>query len=491
MKRQALSIALIVVLGFAVYANSLKGAFVWDDEALIEDNLYIKDFKYLPDIFTQDLAKASGKQSGFYRPLQGFSYMLDHRFWGFDVRGYHLTNIFLHILVTLSIFFLVFTLFKDNLLALLAAVLFVVHPVHSEVVAYISGRADSLAALFMLLAFIFYLKNIDVNRISLYLLMVVSYILALLSRENSLILPLAVLFYHYAFRKKVYGQGVISLTVLAFIYIALRLTLLKFMTPQAQATTALLQRLPGFFFALSSYPGLLIFPFGLHMEYTNKLFAWAEPCVLLGLLMAVTSLYVIGKKRENTLLVFSLGWSFIFLVPHSNIYSLTTYMAEHWIYLSSIGFFLVIARAFSRYLRNKRSRLIALSALVALVSCLSILTLRQNTCWQDPLRFYRRTLRYAPESWRVHNNLGKIYRGLGKKDKAAAFYRRALELKPDYPEAHSNLGNIYYEVKDYPKAITAYKKALVLKPDYANAYYNLGNAYYAQGRILEAVVTRR
>ena len=97
---------LIVVLGFLVYGNSLNGEFIWDDEYLVRDNLYITSPSYLPQVFTKDVGAGSGKEVIFYRPLQILSYMFDYAFWKLNPKGFHLTNTILHILVALLLYFL-------------------------------------------------------------------------------------------------------------------------------------------------------------------------------------------------------------------------------------------------------------------------------------------------------------------------------------------------------------------------------------------------
>jgi len=128
------SIALIILLGFAVYANSLTGQFVWDDDHLIKNNVSIRSFTYLPEIFTGHKGVGAGEEWNFYRPFQIFTYMVDYHFWGFNVVGYHLTNIVLHILVALNLYWLLFVLFKDRLLSFFTSMFYVVHPLHTVVV---------------------------------------------------------------------------------------------------------------------------------------------------------------------------------------------------------------------------------------------------------------------------------------------------------------------------------------------------------------------
>ena len=154
-----LPLILITVLGFAVYGNAINGAFLWDDQLLIKDNQYIRDYSYLGQIFSSDTEAGAGEQSGFWRPIQIFTYTIEYSLWQLNASGYHLTNIILHILVALSVFWLVNILFDNQRLALFTGLLFVAHPIHTGAVAYISGRADSLAALFMLLCFVFYSKT--------------------------------------------------------------------------------------------------------------------------------------------------------------------------------------------------------------------------------------------------------------------------------------------------------------------------------------------
>ena len=159
MKKISISIVLIVLIGLAVYSNSLKGQFLWDDEGLIQYNPHIKNWGYLSKIFISNLRAGAGDSTNFYRPVQVFTYLIDYSLWKLNVIGYHMTNVLLHILVALSIYWLIQILFGDRILSLLTALFFVVHPIHTEAITYISGRADPLAALFILLCFIFYKKN--------------------------------------------------------------------------------------------------------------------------------------------------------------------------------------------------------------------------------------------------------------------------------------------------------------------------------------------
>jgi len=337
------SIVLIIILGFTVYGNSLNGKFIWDDEFLIEKNKYIKSWSSIPLIFSEDIGRGGGKEYSFYRPLQMTTYMIDYSLWKLNPKGYHLTNILLHIFVALSIYWLMNIILNNNLLSLLTAVFYVIHPIHTEAVTYISGRADPLALLFMLLCFVFYIKN-PPKGIGVYLLMVLSYVLALLSRENSLILPVLLLLYCYSFKKKLKVKEFFSLVGIACIYVLFRVTVLKAMLTHEAHTTTLFQRLPGFFVAVTDYARLLFLPLKLHMEYGNVLFPWGNLKAILGvIILFALLLYAFKRRKDDNLVFFSISWFFVALLPVSNLYPINAYMAEHWLYVPSIGFFLIAA----------------------------------------------------------------------------------------------------------------------------------------------------
>lgn len=473
-----LSIVLIGVLTFLVYANVLTGEFIWDDVFLVKNNLYIRDFSNAPFIFIDDIGQGAGKEYSFYRPLQTFTYMIDYKFWKLNVAGFHLTNILIHILTAVSLYFLIFLIFRDSLLSMLAGILFAVHPIHTEAVSYISSRADSLAALFMILSSILYISDLRLKRFSLYVLSLLSFALALLSKEMALILPLVLLLYHYSLKEKVEFSKLVPAGVITFLYIALRFSLLKDSLLKVSFPTTALERFPGFFAALFRYIKLLVLPFGLHMEYGYKIFPWDNPEVLLGLAtFFILALFAFSQRIKNRLIFFSIVWFFALLIPHANLYPINAYMAEHWLYLPSIGFSLIIAGLFAKVIRTYALKVFGVIAFVALVGFYSSLTVEQNLYWLNPITFYERTLECAPESTSVYNNLGFLYQERGDYEKALFSYQRAIEIDPENIEAYNNLGNLHTLKGNYKEAEFSYRKAIEIRPDYVKAYNNLGSLY--------------
>ncbi|MDB4349808.1 tetratricopeptide repeat protein [Omnitrophica bacterium] len=483
-----LPIALIIILGFAIYFNTLSGKFIWDDHHLIKDNLYIKSWSYLPHLFTRHIGHGGFTKYNSYRPIQMVTYMVNHSLSGLDVRWYHFTNILLHVLVALAIYWLVNILYDDRLLSLITSLLFVSHPIHVAAVAYISGRADSLALFFMILSFIFYIKTLDTKRKGAYILMLLSFMLALLSRENVLIFPALLLLYHYAARKRFNIYRFMPLLSIAFAYMLLRGTFLKSTLPHLSAHTGFLQRLPGFFVAITNYIRLIFFPLDQHMEYGNRFFNITDPRAISGVVILFLLLtYAFRKRDSNRLVFFSVCWFFIALLPLSNLYPIPiAYMAEHWLYVPSIGFCLILAKGLSRLYGTKTLKTLAIAFVTLIVGFYSFLTIRYNEYWREPMVFYTRNLEYVPDSVRTLSYIAVEYYNMGKKEEAIASLKKAIRLNPDDAKAYNNLGRIYGDLGRYGEAISSYKKAIELDPDLIVVYSNLGVAYVATGETKKA-----
>ncbi|MFC1509724.1 tetratricopeptide repeat protein [Candidatus Omnitrophota bacterium] len=487
-KSLLIAITLILSLGLAVYANSLDGKFIWDDEFLVEKNEYIKDSSNITKVFTENITVLGQRKWHFYRPLQILSYMVDYSFWKLDVRGYHLTNILLHILVALGIYWLISILFGDRLLSFFTSIFFIAHPIHAGPVSYISARANSMVAFFILLTIIFYIKSLHTKKPTMFFSMILSYIACLLSRELALILPAILLLYHYIFKKKIRPKEFLSILAITFVYILLRLTVLKAFLVHPAISTTLFERLPGFFVAITSYIRLLILPINLHMEYGMKLFSLTDPRVTIGLILLVLPLiYGFRKEKSNNLMLFSVLWFFIVLLPVSNLYPVNAYMSEGWLYVPSIGFFLLLAKGLSSLYRTEKLRILAIVLTIALLSFYSGRTIKENTYWKEPIAFYERILKYAPDSSRAHYNLGKIYYDIGNKEKAISAYKKAIEINPYHAKAYNNLGGAYYHLGKIKEAIPVLEKAIKLNPDYVKAYSNLASAYYSTGKKEESI----
>jgi len=485
-----LKIAVIIILGFISYANSIDGKFIWDDNGLIKNNLYIRSWSNTPKIVTQDIGAGSLSSSNFYRPVQIISYLTDYSYWGLRVRGYHLTNILLHILAAVAFYWFIGTIFHYGALAFIASLLFVTHPIHTEAVSYISGRADSLALLFILLTMVWYVKSLVSNKIKYYILAILSYALAIFSKENSIILPALILLYHYIFAKKLKLGYFLWILGVTLGYIFLRLATLSYTIPDIATPVSLIQRIPGFFVAVTEYIKLLLFPFNLHMEYGNRLFTFSDPQAIFGMLScALLLVFSFHKHRSNKILSFSILWFFITILPFSNIYIINeSYMMEHWLYMPSLGFFLILASGACYPLKNKTAALLLRVLTAGLIIFYAYLTIKQNEYWREPVDFYKRTLQYAPRSWRFYNELGNEYINVDSDIEAITAYNKALEINPNLAGVYNNLGNVYRKKGRPTEALLMYNKAQEINLSLARQYYEKAKAYLDSGKKREAAI---
>ncbi len=479
-----LSAILIAVLGLAIYANSLDCKFVWDDKPVIRDNPRIRQWRNIPKIFTEPVMAGWGERGVHYRPLKMFMHMVNYKLWGLDVRGHHLTNVLLHILAALSLYWLVSILFGDRLLSLITGVIFLVHPVQVESVTYLSDISDMLSGLFIFSCLALYIKLSKLETMARHIAVMLCCILALLSKESGIVLPLLMIVYHYTFRVKLNIRAFLPVTGCVVIYLLLRSGAVLGGAPWISTVP---MRIPGVFAAVAGYMRLILLPFGLHMDYGDRLFALNEPVVLSGIAITLSLFYAALKKRKTLpLLSFSILWFFAALLPVSGIYPNKFYMAEHFLYIPIAGFALVLAYAIKRLAVSGKLKVPAIMTAATFCVFFSVLTVKQNEYWKEPISFYERTLEFSPGDPDLCNNLGIEYLEKGRNDKAEACFRRAIKADPDHALAHYNLGCIYHAKGAREEAEDLYKRAIELKPGMHNPYNNLGAIYAETGKKAEA-----
>jgi len=221
--------------------------------------------------------------------------------------------------------------------------------------------------------------------------------------------------------------------------------------------------------------------------------SFVHPRVVLGLVVFSVLLFAVLRRREKRGLVFfALAWFLVALLPVSNLYPINAFMAEHWLYLPSIGFFLIIAGYFSTWLRRDRTRFSAWAGLILLAGFWGVLTVRQNVTWLEPIPFYQRLLPYAPFSSRLHNALGMAYNRKGEHEKGLPYIEKAAALSADASvrdgvQAYTNLAYVYDRLGRDREALWAAEQALALDPGHVKAYNNLAVSNIRLGRYEEAL----
>ncbi|MBU4369705.1 tetratricopeptide repeat protein [Patescibacteria group bacterium] len=518
-KTTLILITIIVLFGLVSYINVFHHQFLWDDEFLIQENIFIRSWKNLPQMFSTCSGAGAGRLDNFYRPMQLLAYTGIYSLFGLQPWAFLSLNVLIHLINACLIFFLIKKLFKKDFLAFLTSILWVVHPVHTEVVTYMSGIADPLIVLFGLSSFLCYVNFKQKKQAYLLIFSLILFILALLSKETIIIFPGLLIIYELFFspvrdyknteevREKQISNGVskkdwkkyIHLSwffIIAISYFFLRLTALNFVNSFNFYNTSniytehLSVRIFTFLASLPKYYSFLFYPVNLHMERQFPVFTSIFSINVLSSLLILVLLGIVvyfNIKQKKFHLSFGIFWFFIGFLPMTGIIPVNSFLLEHWLYLPSIGFFLCLAVIIQYFwLKYPHIKKLIVIFLTIIVFILMGLTLKRNIDWQNPIVFYNNILKYNEGTARVHNNLGMAYADKDDVINAEKYYLKAIETSDQYPQVHYNLARLYLEEKEQEKAIEHLEKSIEINPDFFFSYQLLGDIFKQQGEIEKA-----
>ena len=448
---------LLVTVTVATYVGALHGAFQYDDLFTILINPHLDRW----DTFV-------GHLDHMVRPLLYATFLFDRSLYGNSPAGYHLLNLLLHLGSGLLVYRILTRAVTEETtpIPFLTALLFLIHPIQTETVTYISGRASGLMAFWYLLAFFLYIKRSefqDDRRVSqLYLFgAVTSFLLSLASKETAITFPLILLLWdslvlrlrgaslraairshHLPFWIILFVVGLAvwnhpRYTALAQFSLGIRPLWDNLLSELHATTVALL-----LFFS----PWKLNFDHDLPM--LHSLVQWPLSLDLLLIGGLATSAFFFARRLP--LLSFGIGWFFMQLLPTSLI-PRNDLLSERNLYLASIGLLIAVAVLGSLLAHRltkllQRPRLVEIgTASLALAAALSLclMTFQRNELYRDPVLLWSDTVEKSPQKARPHNNLGHAYLLRDDWDRAIEEFRIAARLDPDYALAQKNLRDAY------------------------------------------------
>jgi Tfp pilus assembly protein PilF len=493
--RHYLVILLLFVLCAVSYANALFGGFAFDDIALIVENPYIKDPALMSRVFKEDLFASAYENTrpNYYRPLQAASFILDYRLFRLKPIGYHATNILLHFFNSALVYVMLYLLFKNIFIAAFSSCLFCVHPMNSAAVAYISGRADLLAGFFILSVFLSAFALYKGRGQGKYIFLIVVFSLsALLSKENAMVIPMGILFLSLFAEKRprasLFLAVVASLAAIAvYLFIRISLAGIPFAREDVLGLSPGLKAI-NFIFAAFYYVFLLLFPFNLHfMRAAAPILQISDARLWIVLAPSLLLAWLWYIKRHNRLLNFAIIWFILFIAPVFFVmtgFSGRLTLAEHWVYLASIGFSLALAGALFA-LKSRFKSAVYLLAAAALLAAASA-TASNNLNFKNRLALSKNILRYEPDNKEANKELAYAYLGQKKPVEARAYIDQALKSAPRDPQTYLLQGIYYEDSGDLGLAINSYEKALRLNPYFGRASNNLGAIYFNKGDLVRA-----
>ena len=527
-QKKSTSVLLLALCTLLVYSNIFHHPFLWDDNMLILQNALIQNVRHFPDLFraeffTKTLEESDFSDGGYYRPIISLSFMLDYSLWKENPFGYHLTNVLFHLLNVLLVYTVGQRLFGRRRSAFLGALLFAIHPIQTEAVSFIPSRVDLIGVFFYLASWLLFDRWIRFRRRSDLAASLVLFLAALLSKEMTVTLPLFLFCYAFTFvresrRRALYAA--LSFWALLTLYFLVRN---RYFPLTQEPLWGYLPRLPSALVSsgmlVLSYLRLLVFPHPLHLERSHNLLpGFFEPQALLfpiGVVACAGALWRFRQRKAERFLFVSF---FVTLLPVLNIVPIYPSMAEHYLYLPSVGFFLLAAGVAEEKWSSVRTGALRKGMVVAgalLLVAYGARTLWRNRDYADELSLFEKTRRYTPESFLVNSDLGALYlarhrpqeaipllekanriapkragvlanmgmayRDLGEYDKAISYYLKAIEAEPS-AAFYNSLGVCYGMFGKKEEAEKAFRQAIVLKPGAAEAYYNLGKLYWDQKR---------
>ncbi|MBT8366680.1 MAG: tetratricopeptide repeat protein [Deltaproteobacteria bacterium] len=490
-----------------IYAQTLTTPFIFDDISNIRDNPHIR----VPYLSLKNLAWAGFQSPLTNRPVANISFALNYYVHGYNLVGYHVVNMLIHLATGLMLYFLVkATLLTPALrdqyanfgwIPFFTVFIWLVHPLQTQSVTYLVQRMNSMAAMFYVLSMLLYVKfRLAANSRGKWLLLIgciLASLLAFGTKEISATLPGFIILYEWFFFQGLSRQwarrNLLILAGLGLLIVAISLAyfendpIARLLGGYNSRDFTMGQRVLTQFRIVIFYMSLLIWPkpsrlnldhdFGLSYSLTNPLTTLPSIAIIITLII----LAILIARREP-LISYGILWFFGNLVIESSVIGLEL-VFEHRNYLPSM---LAILGAVSLVFRYLKPAWLGVIALCVAGTLFTVWTYERNSVWTDELTLYRDCLEKAPGKARPHNNLGAVLMSRGRLAEAIELFKASLIIKPDYADAHYNLGYALSRQGDLEKGIHHFAETLRLEPENLKALNNMGVALALQGRYTEA-----
>jgi len=520
-RRHALFLALMAAVTFVVYGDSLSNDFHFDDSHTIVENWYVRSLRNIPAFFTSATAFSSLPQNRSYRPLVTLSLAFNYSLSGLSPLSYHYVQIALHVLTGFLWYWVAYSLLcrssdgdrvGASVIAAIGSLLFLVHPLNSEAVNYISCRSSILATLFFLSAFLFYMRYRELGGWQPLCLSAVCLIFSLLSKAIGITFIIIAVLYDRIFAARAVPRSPGSAVGPARAYCSIAaVTLLAgafilWMTPglalESRSSIPSLTYLMTQCKVIVGYFGLVIFPVGLSADrdvaLSSSFFSLPVLIPLALITGAIVWLWSVRKKAPEV--AFFGLWFFITLLPESSFFSLAEPMNEHRPYIAIGGalfaLLTVIVRILYRHMGADRSspspavtrgvcKRVALFAIVVILA-FSWLTWKRNLVWRDGLTLWSDVIGKYPHNGRAWNNYGLALRKAGRIEEAAHAFDTGLVFYPNYSRLYINRALVYLDRNELPRALADFKKAEQVDPRFDGVYYYTSLYYERVGNYPEA-----
>ncbi|HUI46967.1 MAG TPA: tetratricopeptide repeat protein [Nitrospirota bacterium] len=474
---------LLLVITFMTYFQITGHDFIsYDDPAYITENVHVMNglnYNSIKWAFTS-------VGISYWHPMTWISHMVDYQIYGSNPFGHHMTNIIIHTLNTLLLFYLLYYSTKQYWKSLFVAAVFALHPLHVESVAWAAERKDLLSTFFMMLTLLFYSASVINKNRRFYVLTILFYILGLMSKPMLVSLPLVLILWDYWPLDRYSTHDVRTVDLirekLPFFFLALLTSLITYYAQLKVGAVMGIDSAPFFLRilnALSSY-----------MNYIYKMF-WPQHLAVIyplthnisviqgiisGLLLLGISTIVYRYRKSHHYLTTGWVWYLITLLPVIGIVQVGSQsMANRYTYTTQIGLYIMIAWSIANLLEKYQYKyLISSFAGIIVISALTVSTWIQLTYWMDSITLFNHAAHCVDNNYIAYRMLGDNYGKIGNVQAAIASFTEAIKIEPNDSKAHEGLGVALIEQKRYEEAMYHLSTAIALNPQNDNAYYNLG-----------------
>ena len=504
----------ILILTFIVYIPALTAGFVnWDDPDYVGENSYlIRDLGRLPELLTTPV-------QGNHHPVTMFSLALNYAISGDDAWSYHLFNLIFHLVNCFLVYRLALLLSKNNsLIAFVTSLLFAIHPLHVESVAWVSERKDVLYGLFFLAGHITYIKYLDSNDKKQYWLTLLFLVLSLLSKPAAVIFPVSLLCVDILRRREISFRLITE--KIAFFIPAILMGLLTISAQKDVGATGeeyfgLAKNILFGFYGMFMYFVKMIIPYQQSAFYPFPALNENLPVVYyaapLFAILLIGLAFLTWKKYR--FVAFGVSFYIINLLLVLQIFSVgSAVMAERYTYVPYIGFFFIIGCLLDMYAKGNLTK--AYSVILPIALIFSVLSFLQTQKWKDGATLWDSMIKTNPSS-RAYSARATLFRKEANKqrdnanqlraqgnaqeanrinaeaainyNKAIAYYNQAIKLNAIDHESFNNKANIYMDLNKFDSAYIEYKNSLRVKPNYHVAMDNLGG-WFARRNLFDSAL---
>ena len=523
-KKWAMIIGL-AIFTFIIYGNSIMHDYALDDDIITRHNVFVQQgMQGIGHIFSKGfLYGFNGANDQSYRPVTLTSIAIEKQFFGNNPHVHHFFNVFWYAVTAIFLFLTLTKIFRkyNYVVPLLITLLFIAHPVHTEVVANIKSRDEILSFMFCIMALYFSLQHYCYNKPGYYAyLSWAFFFIAVLSKETVLtyavIIPMVYYFFTDFKLKKILILA-IPFVLLVGLYMIIRGHVLSSFTFDEQmqvinnslmAAKTPADRLATTILILGKYIWLLFVPYTLSYDYSYAQipvvsFSNPETLLCVAIYLGLTGYALLGLKRKDPVAFGILYYLITMFLVSNLVIKIGSTMAERFLYTSSLGFCVAMGFLIMKLLKVKtdslRPKLTTLYTVAGIILFVySVRTIDRNSDWKNNFTLFEADMAASSNSARAHQSLAITYTdtAINSADpvakakffnEAIIHYNAALKILPTYTDALYNMGWNYYSMGNYDSAAVAFEKCIKVAPTYVLAYQDLGVIYFNRRDFYKAI----